>query len=798
MNFSKRLVLNQYMLSLFGFDTLDALSEPLKSAALEQLDHDNVSWMHKALVEHLPAHSALNADALLTYDQNIVRHTRQINRRRVRPIRWKYFQYLALLFVEVFLDHYFRDPAALLVTLNAHIDRFNGDKNEADHIGHYTIKCLNKLAFWSATGSGKTLLMHINILQYRHHLARFGRGRALDRVILLTPNEGLSHQHLDELRASGIDAAIFDPLRRRRLTHLTVEIIDIHKLREDQGEKTVAVEAFEGSNLVLVDEGHRGAGGHEWMDRRNRLCEDGFSFEYSATFGQAMRAAKKKAQADEYARCILFDYSYSYFYADGYGKDYRILNLGDDSNEETRALYLTAALLTFYQQVRLYHDKRAELRAFLLAKPLWLFVGGSVTKSTSKKDISDIEDILLFLARFVEDHQTSVHRIERIISGNSGLLNKRERELFPVTFFEHVASLNMTAEGLYRDILEAVFNASGGGKLHVERREGAGGEIALRLGEHDPFGVIHVSSVKKLCGRCEAHREMVVSEREFGESLFRGLNDEESSLNLLVGAKKFTEGWSSWRVSSMGLMNIGRREGAQIIQLFGRGVRLRGHDFGLKRSSACADLEAPRGVSTLETLNIFGVRANYMRQFKDYLEEEGLPAQGSPIDAAIPRGALEVESAARAGNLRGQYRQQAPALRLGAPPERLKPVVLDWYPKIQAAQSAGGYDATFASSRETGKLTSQHVAFMNLDEIFFELARFKRERGWYNFNLTLDDIRSLLEDGSWYTLFIPPSELDATSFSRVLRWQELAIVLLKKYCDRYDKFHRDEWERSRS
>ena len=87
--------------------------------------------------------------------------------------------------------------------------------------------------------------------------------------------------------------------------------------------------------------------------------------------------------------------------------------------------------------------------------------------------------------------------------------------------------------------------------------------------------MVNVSSVKKLCDRCEAHREMVVGKREFGDSLFRGLNDDTSTVNLLVGAKKFTEGWSSWRVSSMGLMNIGRNEGAQIIQLFGRGVRLK-------------------------------------------------------------------------------------------------------------------------------------------------------------------------------------------------------------------------------
>lgn len=40
----------------------------------------------------------------------------------------------------------------------------------------------------------------------------------------------------------------------------TIEIIDINKLGDEMGDKTVAVEAFEGKNLVLVDEGHRGTG----------------------------------------------------------------------------------------------------------------------------------------------------------------------------------------------------------------------------------------------------------------------------------------------------------------------------------------------------------------------------------------------------------------------------------------------------------------------------------------------------------------------------------------------------------
>ncbi|MCV4754643.1 hypothetical protein OFC37_34790, partial [Escherichia coli] len=80
---------------------------------------------------------------------------------------------------------------------------------------------------------------------------------------------------------------------------------------------------------------------------------------------------------------------------------------------------------------------------------------------------------------------------------------------------------------------------------------------------------------------CEEHRELVVTEKAFSGTLFRTINDETSTINILIGSKKFTEGWSSWRVSTMGLMNIGRSEGPQIIQLFGRGIRLKGKDFSL-------------------------------------------------------------------------------------------------------------------------------------------------------------------------------------------------------------------------
>src|SRR5690625_6183019 len=77
----------------------------------------------------------------------------------------------------------------------------------------------------------------------------------------------------------------------------------------------------------------------------------------------------------------------------------------------------------------------------------------------------------------------------------------------------------------------------------------------------------------------------------------------------------------------MGLMNIGKSEGPQIIQLFGRGVRLLGKDRSLMRSSAMTNISKPENIELLETLQIFGLQANYMEQFRKYLKEEGIDTE---------------------------------------------------------------------------------------------------------------------------------------------------------------------------
>ena len=136
LRFDEKLVLNQWILSLFEASNFGELAENLKSLELEGLDENNV---HKCLhqMKLRWAYKEFPGDTLLGYDQNIVGHTLGLSEKRSEPLRWKYFQYLSLLFTEVYLDRFFRDPNKLLADLNQQVVRFNDGKAAKEQLPSY-------------------------------------------------------------------------------------------------------------------------------------------------------------------------------------------------------------------------------------------------------------------------------------------------------------------------------------------------------------------------------------------------------------------------------------------------------------------------------------------------------------------------------------------------------------------------------------------------------------------------------------------------------------------------------------
>lgn len=808
--FHNKIVLSKYLLSQFQVLGFEGLARDLKSSHLEGYNEEGNTRYLAALINRLYDNEHLTKEMLQEYDENIVRHTKEISFKRPNELHWKYFQYLSLVFTEIYLEKYFSNPIGLLADLNQFVARYN-DPFDADYktlnpdeftVSAFAKADLNKIALWNATGSGKTLLMHVHIKQYLHYAKKYHKTN-YNKVLLITPNEGLSLQHLEEFKWSNIDASMFSKSSTGGIfSGNEVEVIEITKLAEESGDKTVAVDAFETNNLVLIDEGHRGSSGDKWKMFRDQLSETGFAFEYSATFGQAISAAKganQKSLEQEYSKSIIFDYSYKYFYNDGYGKEYKILNLNDDTNATFVRKYLTANLVSFYQQSLLFADKGTLAKGFLLAKPLWVFVGGTV--NSTKKNITDVIQIITFLSQFIKNQKVGIQDISDIINDKAGLIDDKGNSIF-YDSFSYLNGAALSAEEIYTDICKRVFNSEVlGANLYLDNLKGADGELGLRVGDNPYFGVVNVGDETKL-HKLAMEQQVLGTDKDFSSSLFQNINEKESAVNLLIGSKKFTEGWSSWRVSSMGLMNIGRSEGSQIIQLFGRGVRLKGYDFSLKRSGSLDEHQRPEKLSEkrkfllpLETLNIFGVRADYMQQFKKYLEAEGLPANDSKwVTVKIPTTIkkdflthkLKVLQVKEGEKFKDKIKLD---LALSGIIYNNHKIDLDWYPKIQVMATSG--NTAVVSVKNQGVLTASHLAFTDWNKVFFALERFKVEKHWYNLSLTVEALKEIILNKDWYNLLIPETELEVKSFSQTLVWEELAIALLKKYVEQFYNYHKN-------
>ncbi len=844
-SFHQELVLNRWVMRFFKGGSLTALKFRLGEDRYEGIEDDGQTRFFHQLNNNLFEVDWISAADLRRYDLSIVKYwqriTEQRNKLEGHELHMKYFQYLSLLFTEIYLDWYFNKRQALLDALNAEM-RLYREETGAEPFKDFEADDLNKIAFWNATGSGKTLLLHVNICQYLHYFQGEKTDFFPDKIILLTPNEGLSRQHLEELHLSGFGFAQFFN-KSQAPSKGTIEIIDINKLGDEMGDKTVSVEAFEGNNLVLVDEGHRGTGtaAGAWMSRRDALVRGGFAFEYSATFGQAVAKGNIVAKAEEeilkkkskllfetaaigklddaqkeqlaltleekrraritatreiYAKCILFDYSYKYFYEDGYGKESLILNMNGEAYDqaENAKKYFTACLLAFYQQLYLWSTHREKLTDFNIEKPLWVFVGNTVSGEDS-----DILEVVNFMAYFLNHDAQIKTWLKDLVADKAQILDAKGNNIFKGRFTP-LLSFSDDIEGLYSDILSRLFNAPAKQRLKLVNIKSSKGELALRVGEAEPFGLINIGDDAGFFKLAEDSTDFDNEADDFGGALFGILNQKDTKLNLLIGSRKFTEGWSSWRVSTMGLLNMGQGEGSQIIQLFGRGVRLKGKGFSLKRTTP---QQRPKGIhlDKLESLNIFGVCASYMAAFKDYLREEGVTPSDEIYEldfetkANLPKNKLKtlaLKDGYKDNQKLGFKRTHFPTLY--QIPDEFKGkvkepfVALDLYPRVEALSTQQKSSASTSEERNKAKLDVALFSLFDWDKIYLAVQDYKMQRGWSNLRLDRSALIEFCENrNDWYLLLVPASELVVKSFIDIKKQEEILIRLLLDYTDRFYK-----------
>jgi hypothetical protein len=792
------LVLARYVHDLLGAESFDELKGLLRLVD-EGPGDDGQSHFYGRLATQ--PRLKVPQDRLREYDRRVMEYERRLARVRQDFKGWRYFQYLALVYAEIFLDRLTDDPVGLLASLNAFLEGLRQREADLREMPDFRADDLRRFAFFMATGSGKTLLLHVNVLQVLHYmehgrhpeaLVRRADGRRMfNSVLLITPNEGLSDQHIAELRASGIEAVRFiDSPTASSLFGPVVKVIEIQKLAEEPSREGVSVvlDDLGANNLVIVDEGHKGTGSEArvWKSRQQRLSRDGFLLEYSATFAQAIAAAGTRAREDllhEYGKAILFDYSYAHFYGDGYGKNFRVLNLSKARASQAHEL-LMGGLVTFYHQL-VVHEREAEsMQPYNIEKPLWVMLGTSVSKKKhdttkeAQRERTDVAEVVAFLRRVLEEPDWATEVIERILSGQSGFADK---ESGLDLFSPHIQYLRgKSASTVYKRILKDVFHGSGG--LEVWELKNAEGEMGLRISAGDAeacpyFAIVNIGDVPAFRKHLNEHLGIEVQEDRFSGSQFEQVNRPDSRTHILIGAKKFIEGWSSWRVSSMGLLNVGKGEGPQIMQLFGRGVRLKGRGMSLKRSEAFPQAGGhPEGIEHLETLCIFGWNADYIQTFREMLESEDV---GKEFTVTVkhrtpwPKDDLPVPQPKKGFDLRALTW----ALAAEAPG-----VLLDLTPQLTAVTS-GKEGAAFVAGAATAVAEvafseGRYADLLNMDGLYRELLTYKQARGYGNVYIPRGALPEILR--GYCTLRMPQDEARTPR-----RIQAAAEQAIKTYLDRF-------------
>jgi hypothetical protein len=783
------LLLARFMSSKLGIREISDIQD--FNDVPEGIDTDGRSYIYSRIISRRGRY--IDDAKLQTYDTNIKRYAEQISRKRGEPISLKYYQYLALLYTEIYLDKLFQ-PSTRPVLLNELNDWVTENKAHTT----FSKNDLKKLAYWMATGSGKTLIMHANLLQFQ----QYNRGEKrlnYDNIILVTSNDEMSEQHLEELHKSGIPATLFqgDNASSFPGSKDTVKVISIHKLKlpeDKRGEGvTIDVTRFGSHNLILVDEGHKGQRSldQKWKKTREYLAKDGFTFEYSATFGQVINSEKTEGY-NEYTKCIIFDYSYKYFNGDGYGKDFRVLNIDTKQYAEghTRTL-LTADTVAFYEQLLLNKELGPKAKEYQLEKPLWVFVGSRV-----EGENSDIVKVIGFLHGLLIEAAETKRIIDNLLKGNSGI-RVEGKDVYAPTFpernFPYLREIKATPEQVYEGILREVFHLTPGQgrSLQLIDLKNAEGEIALSIGTQPRFfGVINVGDKSGLLKLLEEELPKITKiSNPLEKSQFDEINRNDSPINILIGAKKFIEGWNSWRVSNMCLLNVGKSEGPQIIQLFGRGVRLKGKGTSLKRSRYL-DPPHPPYIEELETLLIYGVQANYMEIFKQAIEQEDVPTIEIPLPTKILEPFPE-DLQTLTVDEKWDFENTLLHLEIN---DQIK-ITYNLLPRVEVLDSRGNQVLAAETQNLPHTITKEILDLLDWDTIHYTLLEHKIQRGLYNIIIDKEILRNIMYECK-YTLYCEKKLIYPERFEGLQNVEEITIQILIKYLDRYYSTRRLAEERN--
>lgn len=437
---------------------------------------------------------------------------------------------------------------------------------------------INRLAFYMATGSGKTIVI-IKLVE----LLSVAMGIGLipkKNIMFFSANENLIKQFEKEIEKYNRGKDYSKQIDFKNLKSVTHK--DFHRapkgffekialfyyradLMNDEESKENLLNYKDywdnGENYVILDEAHKG---NKSESKRQAIFSllslKGFLFNFSATFTEESDLITS-----------VYNLSVGEWVKLGYGKESVLLKKNNlnafkdskDLNDREKEIALLKALLLLGMQKRYktegyFHD------------PLMLVFTHSVNVKNS-----DAEIFFKTLARVIENDDGN-----DFVKAKEDLLEElRDPEFLFSDDKDKNYKVEVFKEGLksmdFKGLKEEVFYASNG-HIEVIINPKNNQEIAFKLNTSDKvFCLIKIGDITEWI--CEKLKSVKVVSKNLSfkeESYFSQI--DRSSINILVGSRTFETGWDSTRPSVILFLNIGLDDDAKklVKQSFGRGVRI--------------------------------------------------------------------------------------------------------------------------------------------------------------------------------------------------------------------------------
>ncbi len=437
---------------------------------------------------------------------------------------------------------------------------------------------INRLAFYMATGSGKTIVI-IKLVELLSVAIRMGL-IPKKNIMFFSANENLIKQFEKEIEKYNRGKDFSKQIDFKNLKSITHK--DFHRapkgffekialfyyradLMNDEESKENLLNYKDywdnGENYVILDEAHKG---NKSESKRQAIFSllslKGFLFNFSATFTEESDLITS-----------VYNLSVGEWVKLGYGKESVLLKKNNlnafkdlkDLNDREKEIALLKALLLLGMQ------KRYKIEGYFYDPLMLVF-----THSVNVKN-SDAEIFFKTLARVIENDdendflKAKEDLLEEIKDPEFLFSANKDKDYKVKVFKEGLKSMD------FKGLKEEVFYASNG-HIEVIINPKNNQEIAFKLNTSDKvFCLIKIGDITEWI--CEKLKSVKVVSKNLSfkeESYFSQI--DKSSINILVGSRTFETGWDSTRPSVILFLNIGLDDDAKklVKQSFGRGVRI--------------------------------------------------------------------------------------------------------------------------------------------------------------------------------------------------------------------------------